>query len=225
VVFAIAGNITAKQLDRIIDRYLLPQQLKAGDRQRELPPPYQPQQQQQQISTQQAHQILGGRAYALPKEDYFAFTLLMNMLGGPAMNSRLNLNIREKFGLTYSIHSFYNPFLDSGLWGIYYACDEKNLDRVRKLILKEFKSLREKPIGSLRLHQMKKQLIGQYTLSHEHLLGQMLALAKDVLDFGHILPFSTYVNRMESLQAEDLLRVSNEQFVPDQFSEIRFSPS
>jgi predicted Zn-dependent peptidase len=224
VVFAMVGNITEAQLDRIINKYLIDQVLPTATLERVAPVPQQPLIQESKIPFNQAHEIIGGRAYPVREDKYYPFILLTNMLGGPASNSRLNLNIREKYGLAYSISTFYNSYQDAGLWGIYYACDNANLKRVRRLVEKELAVARTQKLSSNRLHQVKKQLIGQFTLSYENLLSQMLGLAKDILDFGEIQPFSDYVERMEAVTAEDMLETANEVFDEKELSRLSYLP-
>ncbi len=224
VVFGLVGNVTEATLRRIISKYLSPQVLPTGKRERIAPAPYQQEIRETEIPFSQAHEVLGGRSFPLEEAGYYPMVLLSNLLGGPAMNSRLNLNIREKHGLTYSISSFYNPYEDSGLWGIYYACDVANLKRVRRLVDKELKRIREEKLGGLRLQQVKKQLVGQFTLSYENLLSQMLGLSKDVLDYGEILPFDVYIQKMEAISAEELQDTANEIFSKENTSRLTFMP-
>jgi predicted Zn-dependent peptidase len=222
VVYSIVGNVSEKEVHRIIDKYLRPLHLPGGSLLRQEPVSPQERHLEVDIDTDQAHEIIGGRAYALRKELYVPFLVLNNLLGGPAMNTRLNLNIRERHGLTYNILSFYAPYQDSGIWGIYYACETGNLDRVRRLVHKELKELQEKPLGSLRLSQAKKQIIGQLTLGYENLLGQMLGQAKDLLDFGKLTPFPAYIRAIEAVKAEDLQTVARDLFHDAQQSVITY---
>lgn len=224
VVFAMVGNITEAQLNRIIDKYLIHLELPESNQTRTAPIVYKPLVQESTIPFNQAHEIVGGRAYPLRADKYYPLVLLTNMLGGPASNSRLNLNIREKHGLTYSINTFYNPYQDAGLWGIYYACDHANLKRVRRLVEKELAYVRTNKLSSQRLHQIKKQLVGQFMLSYENMLSQMLGLAKDILDFGEVLPFKTYVERLEAITAEELQETANEVFNVEEMSRLSYIP-
>lgn len=222
VIFGIVGNVKPKQLEKIIDKYLRPLELPSGEVKRSSPIIAPIREKKVKIETDQAHTIIGGRAYALRKELYVPFLLLNNMLGGPAMNSRLNLNIREKYGLSYSINSFYSPYLDSGMWGIYFACEDKNIQRIRKLVFKELKQLREAPLGSLRLSQAKKQLAGQLTLGYENLLTQMLGMSNDLLDFGKLTSFSDFLKTINEVSAKDIMDAANEVFQEDTLSEISY---
>lgn len=222
VVFGIVGNVQPKQVEKVIDKYLKPLHIPTGEIKR-LSPQLAPQPEKiVGIEADQAHTIIGGRAYALRKDLYVPFLLLNNVLGGPAMNSRLNLNIREKYGLSYSISSFYSPYLDSGIWGIYFACEQKNIQRIKKLVHKEMREFAESPLGILRLSQAKKQLIGQLTLGFENLLTQMLGMSNDLLDFDQITPFSEYVDAISGVSASQVQDAAVEIFKEQTLSEISY---
>ncbi|MEM7657572.1 MAG: pitrilysin family protein, partial [Bacteroidota bacterium] len=223
MVFSIVGNVSEAQVQRIIHKYLEPLHIPSGTLIRNQPNSAQILDHKVvKIPTDQVHEIIGARSFALRKERYLAFLVLNNLLGGPAMNSRLNLNIREKHGLTYNIYSFYSPYVDSGIWGIYYACEPSNLDRIRRLVQKELADLIQRPLGQVRLKQAKKQLMGQLILGAESLLGQMLGQAKDLLDFGTLIPFGDYLTAIEGLQAKDLQTAAEEVFAPTQQTWITY---
>ncbi|RMG27048.1 MAG: insulinase family protein [Bacteroidetes bacterium] len=222
IVYSIVGNVTEKQVTRLVDKYLRPLQLPAPAMKRTPPPPLQAQIKSKPIATNQTHEILGGRSYPFRNRKYIPFLLVNNLLGGNAMNSRLNLNIREKYGLTYNISSFFSPYTDSGAWGVYFACEPTNHGRVRRLVMRELRKLREQKVGVLRLNQAKKQLCGQLTLSYENLLTQMLSNAKELLTFGEVVPFPTYLSWVEAVKAEDLLEVANELYQPEAISIITY---
>ncbi|MEZ4828198.1 MAG: pitrilysin family protein [Bacteroidia bacterium] len=222
VVFSIVGNVKLQEVKKVIDKYLRPLQLPTGSLLRTQPTIPQSANREVPIVTDQAHEIIGGRAYAFNKGLYYPFLVLNNLLGGPAMNSRLNLNIREKHGLTYNISAFYSPYLDSGMWGIYYACETGNLNRIRKLVHQELKSLYESPLGAVRLSQAKKQLVGQMTLGFENLLNQMLGQAKDLLDFGEVSSFNQYIADIEAVTAKEIQQASEELFFQSPLSTITY---
>ena len=203
-VFALIGNVPEKNFMRLVDKYLRPQELATHPYRRKAPRRLKARQYTYREGHGQAHEIVGGRAPALRRNHFYPFILINNMLGGPAMNSRLNLKVREQYGLTYNISTFYSPYLDSGIWGVYYACDPTNLKRIRRLVHKELDTLCQKPLGSLRLHQMKKQFTGQLILGHENLMGQLLGVSKDLLDFGEVMPFATQLERLQTVTASQI---------------------
>jgi predicted Zn-dependent peptidase len=222
VVFGIVGNVSEKRVMKMIDKHLRPLQLPVGRKERISPNGKQEAERIVDITNGQAHEIIGGRSYALRKELYLPFLLLNNLLGGPAMNSRLNLNIREKHGLTYNISSFYTPYHDSGIWGVYYACEPGNLQRIRRLVEKECKRLAEKPLGTLHLTQAKKQLNGQLILAYENLLTQMLSSAQDVLDFDRVMSFNEYLEEIEQITAIQVQTAAQEIFRDNPVSRITY---
>ncbi|MEM9985202.1 MAG: pitrilysin family protein, partial [Bacteroidota bacterium] len=222
VVFSVVGNVSLREVERVVDKYLRPLQLADGHHQRTAPSQARIMSFKQKVEQDQAHEIIGGRAYSMQDPHYVPFLLLNNLLGGPAMNSRLNLNIREKYGLTYNISSFFAPFLDTGLWGIYFACEKNNLTRIRRLVSKELRQMREKSLGTVRLSQAKKQLMGQMILGYENLLNQMLTNAKDLLDFDRIIPFAQLLEQIEKVTANEIQSVAQDLFQEESFSRITY---
>lgn len=222
IIFSIVGNVTQAQVNQVIRKYLEPLVLPSGRKARILPAQFQQADQEVEITTNQAHEILGGWAYPVRQGHYVPFMLLNNLLGGPAMNSRLSLNIREKYGLTYNISSFYAPYLDSGIWGVYYACEGNNLERIRRMVFRELDTLRNNKLGVLRLNQAKKQLKGQLALGNENLLSQMLGMAKDILDFGNHLSFAEYLATIDAVTESQILEAANEIFARDSLSRITY---
>ena len=223
VVFSIVGNVSEKEVHRVVNKYIAVQSMPSASTVRIRPmAPQLVDHQQVKIPTDQVHEIIGGRAYALRKDHYIPFLVMNNLLGGPSLNSRLNLNIREKHGLTYNIYSFYSPYLDSGIWGIYYACEQGNLERIRRLVFKELKLLREKPLGVMSLSRAKKQLIGQLTLGAESLLGHMLGTAKELLDFGEVTPFNMHIEQIEAVTAKQIQEAADEIFYAHSPSSITY---
>jgi predicted Zn-dependent peptidase len=156
----------------------------------------------------QAHLIVGGYAPALRSPEYYAFGLINYLLGGPTMNSLLNLKIREKYGLVYSIYSFYNAYVNDGNWGVYAGCDAKQMERVRKLIEKELDALAHSPLSSTALARLKRQFIGGMILQTEHKTALLVGAAKDLLDFGELITLEQIVDTIQSLNPQDLQKAA-----------------
>ncbi len=222
IVFGVIGNVSKKELQRVMDKYLAPLPLLGGKAVRKQPMLAQLGRKEVPIDHEQAHVLLGGRAASVQDERHFSSLVLNNLLGGPAMNSRLTLNIREKFGLAYNIQSFYRSYTDAGMWGVYYACDNNSLDRIRKLVMKELKDLRENPLGTVRFNQVKRQLIGQLALSNEHLLNQMLGMAGDLLTFDRVRSHQEFVDDIESLTSQDLQDAADDMFFQRPMTDITY---
>lgn len=134
--------------------------------------------------THQIHGMLGGLAYPLGHEKQLTAYFLNNILGGGALNSRLNLSLREKYGLVYSVDSQYVPLSDTGYWNVYFACDPKDRDRCVELVQKELKRLREERLSTAQLSRHLKQLHGQMAIGAENQENNVLTMAKNMLYFG-----------------------------------------
>ena len=136
--------------------------------------------------THQVHMLVGGAAPTLYDSDKTAFTLLNNIIGGPAMNSRLNVAVREREGFCYSIESQYVPFTDAGLFYIYAGVDSGAAERSTQLILSELRSLCQQPLTPQHLHAAQTQLIGQMAITNDSGLNEMQSIGKACLNFEHV---------------------------------------
>ncbi len=171
----------------------------------------------------QVHAVIGGMAPGYVDEKRRAMTLVSNVLGGPALNSRLILSIREKYGFAYNIEANYNPYVDVGYWNIYFGTDERYLEKSLKLVYKELQILRTKKLGFLQLSTAKEQLKGQIALGLDGNNGLMLGLGKSLLLFDQIDSIEEIYKSIDKLTASDLLEVSNEFFNDENISELIFT--
>jgi predicted Zn-dependent peptidase len=167
---------------------------------------------------------MGGTGLDAHHADLPALVLVNNLLGGPAMNSRLNLHIRERHGIAYQIESFLNPYSDTGIWGIYAGTDEEAMDRCQRLILRELKQLREVRLGSLQFSKAKTQLLGQMALAQESNANLMTALGKSLLTFNRVDTFSEMVTKIDAVTPAQMQDVAQRVFDPSQISALRFVP-
>lgn len=171
-------------------------------------------------TTYQSHCLIGNLAYSANEESRLTLHLLNNLLGGPGMNSRLNMSLREKKGLAYNVESNYNTFSDIGVIQIYYGTDRKNLERCKDLILKELKLLRNNPLGTVQLQRAKKQLIGQIAISAEINENQMFALGHNLLLFDKIESLEETTAKIEKITSLELCDTANEIFNEDKLSTL-----
>ncbi len=225
MVFSYVGNIEAEKIRDYLQKLLAEIPLKAGSLQRQAPLPYRSLRQEDERPVFQSHVIAGNRAYAADDPKARTLHLLNNLLGGPGMNSRLNLNIREKYGFTYNIESFYTPYADTGVFGIYAGTDPLTMERTLKLIEKELKRLRENKLGVIQLSKAKRQILGQIAMAQENNVALMLALGKSLLTFNRIDTFEEIRDKIESITASDLMEVANEILAPDQLSTLIYKPA
>jgi predicted Zn-dependent peptidase len=149
-------------------------------------------------------------------------TLLTNLLGGPALNSRLILSIREKYGYAYNVEANYTPYSDTGYWNIYLGTDKKYLKKSIKLIRKELDKLMDEPLSQIELEEAKEQLKGHLALSLDSNLELMFSFAKSVLIFGKVDSMQEIYEELDKISVEDVQNVAKTYFGADQLSELVF---
>jgi predicted Zn-dependent peptidase len=173
--------------------------------------------------TNQAHCITGIEAYHHAHPKRYILRLITNMLAGPAMNTRLNRELRENRGLAYHVESFYTAYSDSGVLGIYFGTDKSKVDKALAGIHKELKKLRDQKSGTLQMSRARNQLMGQIAISSENYSNMMLAMGKNMLFFNTSDTIKETIERIERISAEEVLEVSNEIFKPDLFSTLIYT--
>ena len=156
------------------------------------------------------HVIMGGLAYKYTDERKLKLILLNNILGGPGMNTRLNLNIREKYGFAYTIESQYNAYSDTGNYTIYMGVDPHSQDRSIELVFKELNKLMTQRLGTLQLSNAKKQLIGQVALSNESGMNDLLSMVRAGFFEEHIETLPETIAKLERITSSDLLEIAND---------------
>lgn len=168
----------------------------------------------------QAHGIVGTYAYSFFHQDRTILSLISNLLAGNGMNSRLNLSLREKHGISYNIESNYNAFVDTGVFNIYFSSDKNKIEKCKDLIYKELDRLKQKKLGPIQLSKVKKQMQGQIAISNEVNSQQLLSMGKYFLLFDDIDTYQNIYRRIENVSSIDILRVANDLFYRDLFSEL-----
>lgn len=163
----------------------------------------------------QAHCVLGGRAYSLYDKRRLPLALLVNVLGGPALNSKLNLLLREKHALAYTVDASYTPFSDTGLFTVYFGTDKTNLDRSLKLINKELNDIIEKGLSMAQLKAAKKQLAGQLAISTDNAESQCLNIGKSLLVFKKVETMDEVMGKINAISSDQIKEVASEVFSDD----------
>ncbi len=223
IVFSIIGDVSEKKIKQISKKYLenIPSKIKPlirvdfND--------YKPFRKSIEKDNYQSHCIVGNLAYGATDKKKPGFILLNNILGGPAMNSRLNMTIREKYGYAYSIESSYTSYTNTGIFSIYLGTDQKNINKSIDLTLKELKKLRDTKFSTIQLHRAKVQLLGQITLSEENNANIMLGIGKSLLNYGKVDSLEEVYEKINRISANDLLEISNEVFNEKQLSTLIYS--
>lgn len=175
------------------------------------------------IGQHQSHCLIGTRAFGAKDKKARSLILLNNILGGPGLNSRLNLGIREKYGYTYSIESNYHLYSDTGIFSIYFGTDKRHLKKVKNLIYKECDRFVNTQLTERQLNKAKRQLLGQFYISQENNGSLMLSMAKSLSVHGEVDTVNQVRNKIEGISSEDLQLIAQEIFNKDQFSILEFT--
>ncbi|MVN20264.1 M16 family metallopeptidase [Mucilaginibacter arboris] len=223
-VFAVTGNYDFNKVIKLAERYFgqVPENNQSKNRIKPQNAAGELIRLPKQIS--QTHCVLGSNAYASFSTKKTALLLLNNLLGGNGMSSRLNLEIREKHGIAYTVESNYSPLTDSGIFSVYFGTDAEKAEKAMKLVYKELQKLRDKKLGTVQVHQAKQKFIGQIALAEENRLGLILSMAKSLMDFGRVDTLEEVFAKINAVTAEELLTISNEIFNPNGMLTLIFEP-
>ena len=165
--------------------------------------------------THQAHVMMGGLTFGSNDDRRFTLLLLNNILGGPAMNSRLNMAVREKCGLVYSIDAYLNTYPDTGFWNVYFGCDLEDVERCCKLVERELAKLAHQPLTTRQLRAAQEQLCGQIGISGDNSESAALAMAKQFAHFGTYRNIARLYEKIRAITAEELQQLAAEIYRPE----------
>lgn len=170
----------------------------------------------------QSHIMLGGYAPGYDDIERRAFTLLVNILGGPALNSRLVLSIREKYGYTYNIEANYTAYKDVGYWFVYAGADPKYKNKIIQLIMKELRRFIRTEMTSTQLKRAKEQLKGHLALGMDSNVGLMLNFGKSLLIFDRIDTLIEIHDQIDGITSKDIQEMAEQYFNEEQCSLLAF---
>ncbi len=224
MVISSVGKIDFARLVKLVERYFghWPAGLRPNPRKPFVE--YLPSQKFVKRRNHQVHCMVGNTAYHADHPKKTAMVLLNNILGGPGLNSRLNMGVREKYGFCYNLESHYQPYSDTGIFSIYMGTDSEHIDKTLNLVKRELTLLREKPLGSLQLKRAKQQLQGQVAISFESNLNEMLSIGKSLLMYDRIDTLEEINDKIQNLSALELQEVANEVFDQNRLSMLMFQP-
>ncbi len=224
VIFSSTGPMPFSKVKKLAERYL--SDIPAVTLQRKRIPftAYEPTKVVRTRPLTQAQCAMGRTGYPLDHPNRLPFYMLLNILGGPGMNSRLNLALREKYGFVYSVEASYTPFIDTGLAAIYFGTEAGQLQKSLSLIRKELKLLRDKKMGTLQLHTAKEQLMGQMAMAEESNMSFMLMMGKSLLDIGRVDSLPEIFEQIRNVSSEKLCELANEMLDESQWSELIYLP-
>jgi predicted Zn-dependent peptidase len=210
VVLSSVGNLPFHKVKEITELFFGSRPQKTGQLNRMVPQDYTSQLVNKKFGKHQAHVVIGNLTYDYHDERRIPMALLNNIIGGPAMNSRLNLALRERNGIAYNVESNYQPLSDTGLFSIYLGTEEKMLDKAIQLVNKELSKLKESRLSKLQLTKAKEQLKGQLAISVESHQNEMITNAKSYLVYNRIDTIEEMSRKIDRINADLLYEVANE---------------
>lgn len=219
-IFFVQGNIDFKRVVRLVEKATADLSSNANTSIRKCPEIYVPRNLTLHRDTHQAHVMIGSRGYDAHNEKRTALYLLNNILGGPGMNSRLNVSLRERSGLVYNVEANLTSYTDTGVFCIYFGTEHDDVERCIRLVKKELKRLRDKPLSAAQLAAAKKQIIGQIGVARDNAESTALGMAKTFLHYNKMDDPQEVFQRIEQLTAQELWEVSNEMFAENQLSTL-----
>lgn len=171
-------------------------------------------------STHQAHVMVGACGYGVTDPRHVGLALLSNILGGPAMNSRLSLALRERTGLVYTVESNYTAYTDTGVWSIYFGCDHSDVKRCLRLVTKELRRLTDAPLTPRTLAAAKRQLKGQLGIAADNSENVALSAAKQYLHTHYVKSLEQRFAEIDTLTSDQLLTIARDIMNPDRLTTL-----
>ena len=225
IILVVVAPITFQKSLRVCKKHLEPLELQEGTVLREPPADIEPFDTVKANGFAQSHVLIGAPAYPMDHPDRAALMLLANMLGGPGLNSLLNLKLREKHAYTYSVECNYQSLTDSGFVTIYFGTDKKNINRGKKAVLRELENLRNKPLSPAMFKKYQTQFRGQLIMAEESNSSLMFVIGRSLLDLGYVESLEEVLDKIEEITPEQLQRVAQDVFNPSKLSFLTYVPN
>ncbi len=175
-----------------------------------------------QKDTHQAHVMIGSLGYSMYDERRLPLFLLNNILGGPGMNNRLNVSLREHYGLVYTVESNITSYVDTGLFSIYFGTDPKNKEKAIKLVHKEIEKFCENKLTERQLAAAKQQALGQLGVSVDNREGLFLNMGKSFLHYDRFDSMDEVFNQIQSITADDVWQIAHEVLLPNKLFQLAY---
>ncbi|WP_341831043.1 pitrilysin family protein [Sphingobacterium thalpophilum] len=224
MVIGITGNYTLKEVERLLHKVFGTVPSNTIARLRNDVRPLVEQHVAVGKPINQVHYMLGSLAYNYRDDRKTGLLLLNNMLGGMGMGSILNLSIREKYGIAYTIESNYTIFSDTGLFSIYLGTDEEKVEKAKKLVFKELAKLSEQPLSETAVKKAKQKFIGQIALTEENRMSMIISAAKNVMDYDRVILLDEVIEKIQDLTNIGLLEIAQDVFDPKKMLSLSFVP-
>lgn len=223
IVFSCVGNLSVDKVASLTKKYF---EVKKAERKigRKKANAYKPREKELYRPVKQAKCAIGRDAYHMLHDNRIPFFLLVNMLGGPGMNSRLNLSLREKYGFVYSIDAHYISYTDTGMFAVFFGTDPRQLDKAVKLVHQELNKFCEKPLTTRQLLAGKEQIKGQLAMSEENNLSHMMMMGRSILNRGSVPTLEEIFQTIDETSAHKLQVIAQEMFDPTKLSYLKMIP-
>ena len=219
VLFVMADVSTVKVL-QLAKKYYSSTQYLSSNRSSRKDVKYIKREYEMKESTYQAHSMLGTVAYPYNDSRRLALNILCNLLGGPAMNARLNYQLRERNGIGYNIEVHYASYINTGIVYIYWGSDEKNVKKSRHIIFKELRKLIQAPLSEQALKRVKQQYMGQLLIASESNEARFLNFGKSIMHFNRYRTQEEIKGQIESITAEQIQKVAQDVLTPETLSAL-----
>lgn len=170
----------------------------------------------------QSHVMLGARSYAMTDPRHIGIALLSNLLGGPAMSSRLSLALRERTGLVYTVESNVNAYTDTGVWSVYFGCDHADVQRCLRLVRRELHRLTDKPLSQRTLDAARRQIKGQMAIAADNSENAALSMAKLFLHTNRTYSLDDRFAQLDALTPDVLHAIACDVLDPDRLTTLVF---
>lgn len=223
-VFFAYGDVDFGRLVRLLERATAdfpPCSPLPCDAAADFPVAYRPQTIELNRGTHQAHVMIGNRAYRVGDERRMPLYLLNNILGGPSMNALLNLSLRERNGLVYTVESTMMSYSDTGLWSVYFGCDPHDVSRCLRLVRRQLDRMMSAPLSAARLAAAKRQIKGQIGIACDNRESRALDLGKTWLHYGVAKDVASLCDRVDAVTAEQIRDVACEVFAPERLTLLK----
>jgi predicted Zn-dependent peptidase len=212
IVFSCVGNVSLDTVERLAKKYLEGFHAQHSNGKRKKITTYKPREEILRRAVKQAKCAIGSDAYPIHNENRIPLYLLVNILGGPGMNSRLNLSLREKYGFVYSVDAHYIPYSDTGMFAVFFGTEPKQLDKCIKLVRKELDKFCEKPLSSRQLLAAKEQIKGQMAMAEENNLSLMLMMGRSVLLYNRVPMLEDIFEMIDRTDSKRLQKIAEDIF-------------
>jgi predicted Zn-dependent peptidase len=224
MLFFSLGNVPFEKVVRYAERYFSTMADVADVRHRVAPQPLQPFAERISCDTHQAHVVWECRTYSLYDDKRLPMLLMNNILGGPCLNSLLNVALREQRGYVYTVESAVTNYTDTGIFSVYFGTDVRHVDKCMQRVRKVLDDVKRTYLTEARLTAAKKQYLGQLQVAEDNNEGLALAIGKGFLRHGTILTPEEQRGRIESISLDVMRQVANELLDADSWSLLVFEP-